>query len=123
MDQDPRPHDDAQIPPYQPPIAYGGPMSAPGVAAAHYPEESQAVTALVLSAVGLVVCGGVLCPVGWYLAHKELEAISVGRRDPSKKDLAQAAKIIGIIGTVLAVLAVVAVIGFAVLAIGLSASN
>jgi hypothetical protein len=102
------------------------PASMPGVPAAMpvmmYPEASQAVVALVLSIVGIVACGGVLCPVGWYLGSQEMKAIDAGRRDPSKRDLAQAAKIIGIIGTALVALAVIAVVGFAILAIIFSAS-
>ena len=87
-----------------------------------FPEASQAVVALVLSIVGLVACGGVLCPVGWYLGSQEMKAIDEGRRDPSKRDLAQAAKIVGIIGTALVVLAVIAVIGVVALALIFSAS-
>lgn len=85
-----------------------------------YPEESQAVLSLVLSIVGIVVCGGVLCPVGWYLANKDLQAIEAGRRDPSKRDIATAGKIVGIVGTLLVVLGILAFVGFAFLAFGLS---
>lgn len=88
-----------------------------------YPEESQAVLSLVLSIVGLVACGGLLCPVGWYLGNKELAGIDAGRRDPSKRDMGQAGKIIGIIGTVLVALAVVAIIGFAVLALAVGTAS
>jgi uncharacterized membrane protein YjgN (DUF898 family) len=102
--------------PTTPPNVFPG---YPGV----YPEESQAVVALTLSVIGLVVCGGLLCPVGWYLANKEIAAIDAGRRDPSKRDTAQAGKIVGIIGTALTVLAVVAFVGFIVLAIAISASS
>lgn len=123
MDQEP-PSDDSPIPPYQAPRPdYAAMPPVPGMTAVQYPEESQAITALVLSAVGLVVCGGVLCPVGWYLANKEIEAIGAGRRDPSKKDTAQAAKIIGIIGTALVVLALVAFIGFIALAVVLGTTT
>lgn len=123
MDQDAPPPGDGQIPPYVPTPPPGTPppgMGPPGVYV--YPEESQAVLSLVLSIVGLVVCGGILCPVGWYLANKDIAAIDAGRRDPSKRDIATAGKVIGIVGTLLVVLAIVAVIGFVVLAIGLSAT-
>lgn len=111
MDQDiPQPNDSQ--PPYQPvPPSQG---MVPGMV---YPEESQAVLSLVLSIIGLVVCGGVLCPVGWYLGSKDLAAIDAGRRDPSKRDMAQAGKIIGIVGTAIVALVIVAVVGFAFLAI------
>lgn len=117
MEQDIPPPNDDQPPPYQPlPQGQG---IGPGTI---YPEESQAVLSLVLSIVGLVACGGLLCPVGWYIGNKELAGIDAGRRDPSKRDMAQAGKIIGIIGTVLTALAIVAVVGFAFLVIVLGAS-
>lgn len=72
-----------------------------GYAPPKYPEESQAVLALSMSVIGILACGGALCPVGWYLGNKDLAAIREGRRDPSKKDMANAAKIVGIIGTVI----------------------
>ena len=84
-----------------------------------WPEESQAVMSLVFSILGIVACG-VLGPVGWYFATKELEAIDGGRRDPSKRDMATAAKWIGIAATVLVVLSIVFVVvwlgGFILLA-------
>ncbi len=110
-----------------PPQAYGQPGMQPGVPmpgmAMAYPEQSQAVLSLVMSLVGLVVCGGVLCPVGWYYGNKELQGIDAGLRDPSKRDLAMAGKIIGIIGTVLVVLAIVSFIGFIFLAVILGSSG
>ena len=93
----------------------GAPGGYPGYQPVQYPEESQAVLALSMSLIGLVVCSGLLCPVGWYFANKDLAGIAAGRRDPSKKDLATAGKIIGIIGTVLVILGVIAFIGFIVL--------
>ncbi len=79
-----------QQPPYQqPPQFY------------QWPEPSNAVTALVLSLVGLLACSGLLCPVGWYMANGELRGISEGRRDPRNRDMAKAAQIVGIIGTVI----------------------
>lgn len=88
-----------------------------------YPEESQAVLALVLSVVGLAVCGGLLCPIGWYLANREIAAIDSGRRDPSKRDTAQAGKVVGIIGTALVALAIVALAGIAFLALAIGIST
>ena len=66
-----------------------------------YPEESGAVAALVVSILGLVMCSGIISPVGWVMANKELEAIREGRRDPTKRDMAKAAQIVSIIGSVL----------------------
>ncbi len=65
-----------------------------------YPEPSNAITALVCSISGFVFCG-LPFPIGWSLASTELEAIDQGRRDPSNRDTARAARIIGIIGTLL----------------------
>lgn len=89
-----------------------------------FAEQSQAVTALVLSCLGIVACQ-VLCPVGWYLAQKELTAIDNGLRDPSKRDMAVAGRIVGIIGTVLIgviFLAIIFFIGIATFA-GVSSST
>lgn len=67
----------------------------------HWPESSNAVTALVLSLVGLLACSGLLCPIGWYMANGELRGIAEGLRDPRNRDMAKAAQIVGIIGTAL----------------------
>ncbi len=77
------------------------------------------MVSLVLSILGLVVCG-ILSPVGWYYGRQEVEAIDAGRRDPSKRDMATAGKIIGIIGTVIIGVIILAVLAF--LFIGVAAS-
>ncbi|MGI9606750.1 MAG: hypothetical protein ACR2P0_11490 [Acidimicrobiales bacterium] len=87
-----------------------------------YPESSNALTALILSILNFFICG-LLAPFAWYLANKELEAIDNGRRDPTKRDQANAARILGIIGTVLLVVALVAVAVVAVVIIVASASG
>lgn len=87
-------------PPHQPPPTMAPGYGYPQVA---YPEESQAVLSLVLSIVGIVTCGGLLCPLGWYFAKKEIDGIEAGRRDPTKRDMAKAGQIIGIIGTLILV--------------------
>lgn len=124
MAMDPfEPHDgghDAPGPSDTPPRASGPrqpqvPYPTPGPRAA-YPEESKAVVSLVLSILGLVVCG-VLSPVAWYYGREEIKAIDAGRRDPSKRDLATAGKIIGMIGTafisfILAAVALFVIIAF-----------
>ena len=132
MDQDAPTPNDGETPPFgsQPPPGMPPPSTPPGAmppgmmppgamppGMIAYPEESQAVLSLVLSIVGIVVCGGVLCPVGWYLANKEIEAIDSGRRDPSKRDVATAGKIVGIVGTLLVALAILDFVGFIVLAV------
>ena len=70
-----------------------------------YPESSNALLALILSIANFVVCP-ILAPIAWYIASKELQAIDAGRRDPSKRDQANAGRILGIIGTVLLALGV-----------------
>ncbi len=82
-----------------------------------YPESSQATAALVLGIVGLVLCGGILSPVAWYLGHQEVRAIDAGRRDPMGRQTANAGRILGIIGTVLVGLGILFFVGFLVLAI------
>ena len=72
-----------------------------GYAPPTYPEESQALAALLVGILGLFMCLGAISPFGWVMANKELTAISSGRRDPSKKDLANAAKVVSIVGTVM----------------------
>lgn len=109
----------------QPPPQYQPPPGPPGYpqgvqpgypyAPPVYPEESQALASLLMSLLGLVICSGLLCPVGWYMANKELDAISQGRRDPTKRDMATAGKVIGIIGTALLALGLLFVLGFVIL--------
>ncbi len=94
--------------PVAPARAPGSPPPPPGPAGRYYSmpsyrEPSQATTALVLSILGLVVCG-ILGPFGWSMAQKELDGIDAGRRDPNNRGQAQAAKVIGIIVTVLMLL-------------------
>ncbi len=111
MDEQPQDGSQPQYPPpqsgYQQPTPPPGYQPQPGYPAPgygyppQYPEESGALVALLVSVLGLVVCSGIICPVGWYLANKEITAIQEGRRDPTKSDVAKAAKIVGIIGTAL----------------------
>ncbi len=91
---------------------FPGPPPQPGqpYGMMQYPESSSATLALILSILSFVVCG-LLAPVGWYMGNKEIEAIDAGRRDPSKRDQANAARILGIIGTVILALVVLFIIG------------
>ena len=108
---------DSPTPPRQVPYPTPGPPAV-------YPEESKAVVALVLSILGLFVCG-VLSPAGWYYGRQETEAIDAGRRDPSKRDMATAGKVIGIIGTAILafiVLGVLLAVGIAIVSVSQGAS-
>lgn len=105
----------------------GDPHPVPGAApigfgppAAHYPESSNALAALICSLGGFVLCG-VLFPVGWWLGSNELGGIKTGRRDPTNKGLAQAGRIIGMIGTVLMILGLVFIV--VLIAIGVAAET
>lgn len=98
----------SSIPPAPPPVPPGG------FPASQYPESSNALLALILSIANFVVCP-VLAPIAWYLGGKELAAIDEGRRDPSKRDQANAARILGIIGTALLGLSLVFILLVAVL--------
>ena len=94
------------------------PPPPPPPAAQGYPEASQAITALVLGILGIVVCQ-ILAPFAWSIGKKELEAIDAGRRPPENRGNANAGKILGIIGTVmlgLGLLALVAVVLFSTVA-------
>lgn len=71
-----------------------------GMPVARYPEGSQATTALVLSILGFFCCG-IFSAVGWYLGQQELAAIDAGRRDPTNRGTASAARVIGIVVTVI----------------------
>lgn len=86
------------------------PASPPGP----YPEQSQAVTALVLGILSIVLCQ-VLGPFAWKIGHEELKAITEGRRPVANQGLAQAGKICGIVGTCLLGLVVLFVVLWLVL--------
>lgn len=68
--------------------------------------SSQAITALVLSILGIICCG-LLAPISWYLGNQEVKAIREGRSPAAGEGLAKAAVIIGIIGTILLALTLV----------------
>jgi len=93
------------------PVVPGGPL--PPQAAIQYPEKSDAVTALVFSIIGLIVCQ-IMCPFAWRMARLEIKAIDAGRRDPKDRGLAVAAEALSIIGTLLVALIVVGVIFVAI---------
>jgi hypothetical protein len=99
-------------PHYGQPPAYGT-APYPGDAAM-YREPSQAVLALVVALIGLFVFQ-IISPVAWVIAHREIQGIDQGRRNPTNRGMAVAAKVIGIIGTVLLVLGVLVVVLFVVL--------
>ncbi len=94
------------------PIAAGGQPIMLGQTAS-YPEESQAIMALIMALLGLTLCQ-LLCPLAWIFGQRELDAIDAGRRDPSKRDMAFASKIIGIVGTALMVIGLIFLLLFVV---------
>lgn len=79
-----------------------------------WPEKSEALTALLLSIIGLAMCGGVFCPFGWWMANREMAGINAGLRDPDNRGMTTAAKVIGIIGTAVLLLSIV-MVGLAVI--------
>jgi TRAP-type C4-dicarboxylate transport system permease small subunit len=81
-----------------------------------YPEQGQAVTALVLGILSIVVCQ-LLGPVAWKLANDELKGIAEGRRPPDGLSTAQAGRITGIVGTCLLGLAIAFLLFFLVAAL------
>ncbi len=67
------------------------------------PASSQAIWALVVGIMGLLMCQP-LCPIAWWLGATELRNIRAGLSPPSGQGLAMAGMILGIIGTFLLVL-------------------
>ena len=100
----------SSIPPAPPPVPPGG------FPANQYPESSNALLALLLSIANFIVCP-ILGPIAWVIASKELAAIDAGRRDPTKRDQANAGRILGIIGTVLLGLFIVFILFIVVIAV------
>ncbi len=100
----------SNIPPVPPPVPPGG------YPASQFPESSNALLALILSIANFFVCP-ILGPIAWFIAGKELEGIEAGRRDPSKRDQANAARILGMIGTALLALGVIFVFFIIVIAV------
>lgn len=99
--------------PYQQPgyqQGYAVPPPGYGYPPPQYAEESNAVVALVVSILSIVMCSGLISPFAWWLANKELTGIHEGRRDPTKKDMATAAKVIGMVGSAIFALFVIAFI-------------
>ena len=72
--------------------------AAPPPVSSQY-EKSKAVTALVLSILGILCCGP-LSVIAWVLANTERKAIREGRRPQDGDTLATIALILGIIGTI-----------------------
>lgn len=109
--QTPPPHNSPPYPGYE-----GNPYQQPGMAPgpagwqAHWtpppPTHPNAVPALIVSIVSLVVCGGVISPLAWYLGSKAVKEIDENPQRYSGRAEANAGKIIGIIGTVLLILGV-----------------
>lgn len=83
---------------------------------APYPEQGQAVTALVLGILSIVLCQ-LLGPFAWKLGNNELRGIAEGRRSPEGQSMAQAGRITGIIGTCLLALGVAVLVFFLVAAL------
>ncbi len=115
------PQDDFTTPPVgsMPPAGapQGGFPAAPTAMAAgagFFPEESKATTALVLSIVGILLCGP-LAFVGAFMGNKERKAIAEGRRDPAGQGKATAALVIGGIAIAITIILLLAVIVIAVL--------
>ena len=106
-----------------PPASPSAPTPPPGYGSAApqvFAEESQAVLAICMSVIGIFLCGGALSPFGWHLGKKELDGIASGHRDPSKRNVANAAKIIGMIGSVyFSIILVLAAITLVFVLIGL----
>jgi uncharacterized Tic20 family protein len=77
-------------------------------------ENSQALLGFLLSLLGLLLAFGcgipiLACPFGWWVCHREINAIDARRRPADQRGLAVAGKVIGIIGTVLLAIGVLGI--------------
>jgi hypothetical protein len=68
-------------------------------------ERSQATLALILG-ITSIACLPLLGPAAWAVARNELKGIDEGRRNPSNRRTAVAARVLGIVGTTILVAAV-----------------
>jgi Domain of unknown function (DUF4190) len=85
-------------------------MTTPQPAAQPQPTNSNAVISLVVGIVGIFFCGGILCPIAWYLGAQAEQQIDASGGAEGGRGIATAGKIIGIIGTVLFLIWLVIVI-------------
>jgi uncharacterized membrane protein YjgN (DUF898 family) len=69
-------------------------------------EPHRGTTVLVLGILSIVLCG-IMGPIAWVMANKDLAKIAAGAMDPAGMDSTKAGKICGIIGTVLLCLGLV----------------
>lgn len=69
------------------------------------PNEPQAVTALVLGILGIVVCG-IVAPFAWNIGKKSSDNIAANPGRFSGEGMAKAGYILGIIGTILLIVGV-----------------
>ena len=102
-------------PPYSPPPFGARPAGLPGPP----PDHPQAITALVLGILGVVLCG-VLAPFAWVIGGRAVREIDASQGQIGGRGAANAGRILGIVGTVLLVLAVLGLVLFIGL-IGLTA--
>ncbi len=80
-------------------------------------EPHRGVLILVLGILGIVVCW-ILAPVAWVMGNRDLEAMALGRMDPSGRDQTNIGRVLGIIGTCLIALwliLLIAAFGFGML--------
>ena len=91
------------------------PSTGPGIGAPQESASSQAITALILGILGLIMCQ-LLGPFAWYLGGQELRAIRERRAPAAGESLASIGRILGIIATVLMIIGLVVVFFFGGLA-------
>ncbi len=78
-------------------------------------KQHRATLILVLGVLSLVVCG-LLGPVAWVLASRDLEEMAVGAMDPSGRALTSTGRVLGMIATfatLLVQLLILVVVGLA----------
>ena len=79
-------------------------MTTPPPQAQPQPTSTNAIISLVLGIIGILLCGGILSPVAWFLGNRAESEIDASGGALGGRGMATAGKILGIIGTVLLVL-------------------
>lgn len=96
-------------PPYGQPPPYGPPPGGGGFGQGPSENAPNAVLALVLGIVGVVVCG-IAAPFAWMLGKRAEQAADADPARYTGKGMATAGKILGMIGTALLALGLIIVI-------------
>jgi hypothetical protein len=104
-------------PPLDGPPYGGAPYGGYGV-----PDHPQAMLALVLGILGLVVCG-VLAPFAWVIGGRAVAEIDASGGRVGGRSTANTGRILGIVGTVFLGLGLLVLVGLLILFVGLATTS